>query len=420
MSTSFFKLPKALRTRLQQELQPGETVVWAGPPDWRATWSNILLTGLFAVGWTTITGFFAVTIAAAAFGFIPWNTNGGPGSRGWAFMFLALVAPFVVIGVVLLLHVYRELRSRSRRVHAVTDQRILTVEIGSKKPLDDHPRSAINFVRSIERSDGSGTLSIACGVDRDIDGNAKPETLTWPGIPDAAFVQATLDRRSSTTLSASRRAPRQTVVPSALADLPVELARTAERETRGERIEWVGRPDAKSAARWGLLAWIFALPWLYFTVHWELTSIGLLMQEVARAKTNTPIVWLTVMALWGLPFIGIGLSMLAAPLWAWRRGKSTVHIITDRRIVTIRRRRGEISISSIEPSRIVSLTRGEFSTGRGTIKIVLGKTTDSDGDETDLAETFWLVEDAERAEQLIDGLRGQSGGRWVGRGSTVG
>ena len=154
-----------------------------------------------------------------------------------------------------------------------------------------------------------------------------------------------------------------------------------------------------------MLVWIFALPWLYFTVRWELTSLGLLMQELARAKTNTPIIWLIVIALWGLPFLGVGLSMLATPLWISRKANAMVHLVTDRRIVTIRRQRGEIAVSSIEPSRIVSVARTDFASGRGTIRIVLGKTTDSDGDETDLAETFWLVENAPRAEQLIEALR---------------
>ncbi len=405
MSSSYFKLSKPLRTRLQQELQPGETVAWAGSPDWRASWGNLLVTGLFAGGWTALTGIFAVMVAAAAFGFIPWRMNGAPSSSGWAFVFLAFLIPFVVIGGALLVQTCRELRSGSRRVHAVTDRRILTVEVGHKKPLEDRPRSVVNFVRSTERADGSGTLSIACGVERDVEGSPRPETLTWPGIPDVAFVQALLDRRSAPAVSASQRAPEQSVGPAAFAGLPAHLARAAERETRGERIEWVGRPDARSAARWGMLAWIFALPWLYFTVQWELTSLGLLMKEVARAKTNTPIVWLTVMALWGLPFVGVGLGMLSTPLWLYRMATATAYIITDKRILSVRRQRGEIAVSSIEPSRIVSLSRTDFAAGRGTIRIVLGKTTDSDGDETDLAETFWLVEDAARAEQLIEALR---------------
>lgn len=405
MSSSYFKLSKPLRTRLQQELQPGETVVWAGSPDWRASWGNLLVTGLFAVGWTALTGFFAVMVAAAAFGFIPWRMNGGEGSRGWAFVFLAFLTPFVVIGGALLVQTCRELRSGSRRLHAVTDRRILTVEVGHKKPLEDRPRSVVNFVRSTERADGSGTLSIACGVERDVEGGPRPETLTWPGIPDVAFVQAMLDRRSAPAVSASQRAPEQSVGPAAFAGMPAHLARSAERETRGERIDWVGRPDAKSAARWGMVVWIFALPWLYFTVQWELTSLGLLMQELSRGTSKTPVVFLVVFALWGLPFVGVGLGMLSTPLWLYRMATATAYIITDRRIVSVRRQRGEIAVSSIEPSRIVALTRTGSAAGRSTLRIVLGKTTDSDGDETDLAETFWLVEDAARAEQLIEALR---------------
>jgi hypothetical protein len=407
MSTSFFKLATPLRARLQQELQPGETVIWAGTPDWRAKWRDLAAISCFALFWNVIAGTFLFVSAAAALGLVPADKMKGGFATGWGpYALLLFMVPFVLIGLGLLWHIVCELRSGRRRVHAVTDRRVLTVEIGNAKPLDDRPRSEINFVRSTERADGSGTLVIAVGVVRDVDGDPRPQTLTWPGIPDVAFVQATLDRRATAAATASGRAPEQRVVPSALADLPATLARAAERETRGERIAWVGRPDAVYAAKWAMLAWLVAVPWLWFTLKWELTSLGLLAQEVARGKSQTPITFLGVFSLWGLPFIAVGLSILATPLWVWRMAKATVHIITDRRIVTVRRRRGAIQVSNVEPSRILSVSRQTVH-GRGSIRMVLGKTTDSDGDVTDLTEHIWLVQDAERAEALIEALRGR-------------
>ncbi len=404
MSNSFFRLPKPLRMRLQQELQLGESVIWAGTPNWRANWRTLAATTLFAAFWLAITGTFFVFLAAAALGYVPFKMNGSVASRWWAVGFMAFMIPFVVIGIALVLHIIGELCSGWRRVHAVTDTRLLTVELGRSKPIDDRSRQSINFVRSTERADGSGTIEIAVGVVRDVEGDPRPETLKWPGIRDVAFVQATLDRRHSSSATANQRALEQNVVASTLADLPAPLARAADRETRGERIAWIGRPDAMTAAKWSMLIWILALPWLYFAFKWELTSVGLLAQELSIGKSKTPVYVLVALALWGLPFIGVGLGMLSAPLWAYRKAMATVHIITDRRLLSIRHQRGRIAMATFEPARIISVTRSG-QPDRGTIRIVLGKTTDSDGDETDPAETFWLVNDADRAVQLIEALR---------------
>ena len=403
MSSSYSKLAKPLRTRLQQELQPGETVIWAGTPDWRAKWRELVTISFFSLFWNAITGTFLVVAIAGVLGLVPPDKMKGM-TWGVSIGLLVFVTPFVLIGAALVWHIVRELRAGSRRVHAVTDRRVLTVELGGRKPVDDRRRDEITFVRSTERDDGTGNLTIAVGVVRDTEGDPRPETLDWRGIGDVAFVQSTLDHRTTAAATATLRAPEQRAVPAALGELPPALARAAERETRGERIAWVGRPDALYAAKWSMLIWIVAIPWLWFTVKWELTSLGLLAQEISRAKSNTPVVFLGFFSLWALPFIVVGLGMLVKPLGIYRMAKATAHIITDRRILTVRRRRGRIHVATVEPARIVSVSRKVIH-GRGNITMVLGKTKDSDGDVTDLRETLWLVTDADRAEQLIEALR---------------
>lgn len=404
MSTSYTRLAGPLRAHLQARLHPGEHVIWAGRPNWRAKWRTLAGLLLFACGWTAITGLMFAFAVAATFGFAPLRINGSEASHLWGIAFVVFLTPFVAIGLGLLLHLWREVRSGSRRVHAVTDKRVLTVELGFAEPIETRPRSAINFVHSTERDDGSGNITIAVGVERDAEGDSRPETFIWSGIPDVAFVHATLDRRATSAATANGRAPEQKALPVVLAGLPVPLARAAERETRGERIAWIGQPDARRATLWSMLAWVIAMPWLWFSLRLQATGIGILIDALTEGRTKTPVGIAVVVALFGLPFIWVGLQMLAAPLWARRMANGTAYVISDRRLVTVRRRRGAVHVSTVEPSRIESVSRigkGE----PGSIRIVLGKTKDSDGDIVDLEQSLWLVKDAARVEALIEGLR---------------
>ena len=90
----------------------------------------------------------------------------------------------------------------------------------------------------------------------------------------------------------------------------------------GERILWEGRPDVRTYSLRG--AWYlipFSILWGGFAIFWEVTAI---------ASGGG------VFALWGVPFVAIGLYMIFGRLLVARReAANTAYALTDRRIVIL-------------------------------------------------------------------------------------
>lgn len=88
-----------------------------------------------------------------------------------------------------------------------------------------------------------------------------------------------------------------------------------------ERLLWEGRPDTRAFALRG--AWFlipFSLLWGGFAIFWEYSVI----------QAGAPIFF----ALWGIPFVAIGIYMIIGrPLVARREAQRTVYGLTDRRIL---------------------------------------------------------------------------------------
>lgn len=88
-----------------------------------------------------------------------------------------------------------------------------------------------------------------------------------------------------------------------------------------ERLIWEGRPDVRAFVLRG--AWYlvpFSLLWGGFALFWEFSVL----------RSGAP----PLFALWGLPFVGIGIYMIIGrPLVARREAQRTVYALTDRRIL---------------------------------------------------------------------------------------
>src|SRR5262245_23325549 len=87
----------------------------------------------------------------------------------------------------------------------------------------------------------------------------------------------------------------------------------------GERLLWSGRPEpSRFALRKGWMFALFGVPFLAFALFWTYTA----------SKGAGP------MELFGLPFIAVGLSVVAAPVWYFLRGTQTTYVLTPRRTIT--------------------------------------------------------------------------------------
>lgn len=189
MPTPTPRLPPDIQRRLHAELAPGERLLYAGQPNWRAEWGKYLIMALFGIGWMSICGPMALFIWAEALGF-PVTAPGKGMPQGLAIFFALFTIPFLLIGVACLAAPFQGIRNNGRTVHAITDQRILTLTMAKAAKIDSCKLAAVNFIKRRDGSNGHGSLSIGYGVEKDSDGDARPLTQDWPGIPDVKRAEA--------------------------------------------------------------------------------------------------------------------------------------------------------------------------------------------------------------------------------------
>jgi hypothetical protein len=123
----------------------------------------------------------------------------------------------------------------------------------------------------------------------------------------------------------------------------------------GEKLLWSGRPaQGFLLTSRDFLLIPFSLLWGGFAIFWETTAV----------LGNGPV----LMKLWGLPFVFIGLYIMAGRFFVDAAARArTEYAVTDRRIII--RRSGlfrNLSTSQLELLPSISLEEGDR--GRGTIK----------------------------------------------------
>ncbi len=186
-----------------------------------------------------------------------------------------------------------------------------------------------------------------------------------------------------------------------------ELAAILRRELLpGERVLWSASP-APRKLRAAYAIWLFAVPWTAFALMWEAMAF---LPWFASSNTPDAMKWSfgIVFPLFGLPFIAVGLGMLAAPFLAQRKAVRTIYGLTDRRILRVsagaKRESASVLYSQMGPIDV-----SVDAQGYGTLRIQTGTGRDSDGDN--VTERFEVagVPDIARLEGLL--LEQRSTGR---------
>jgi hypothetical protein len=191
------------------------------------------------------------------------------------------------------------------------------------------------------------------------------------------------------------------------AAIPHSLKAFAEREFMGEKLIWAEKPDVRIAFLFSFGIWVFAIPWTAFALFWESMVAGPLVldwlgYEVGGMKPTGGAGrgMMAVMGLFGLPFILIGFGMLLAPVWVLRKGARTLYVLTNKRVAILNGAR-TVSIVSIWPKEIISLSRKEGPDGRGTLTLHQGVVRDSDGDRQEKKTELGVINNVRRVEQMV-------------------
>ncbi len=153
--------------------------------------------------------------------------------------------------------------------------------------------------------------------------------------------------------------------------LEQSLEDRVQRELKGgERLYWTGQPIAKRMALKAIPVSIFAIPWTAFAFYWTYSAAGNKIPDLSRPED-----WF---ALFGLPFIIIGLNMLFAPFWYYRKAQKVVYAITSVRAIIFEGSRN-LKVKSYGPERLKNLSKNQKMDGSG--DIIFEKTQNSDNRE---------------------------------------
>jgi hypothetical protein len=192
------------------------------------------------------------------------------------------------------------------------------------------------------------------------------------------------------------------------ATMPDPLRDAIAREFAGDPPRWTGQSSARAALLKNLPIWLFAIPWTAFALFWEVMALGGLFGFGGPKAAQGS--WMAgLFALFGLPFVLVGLGMMGAPFWMAHRARRSVWVVTAKRIAHLALTRHGTTVRTLLARNLLSIERIENPDGSGTLKLLFGDGRDSDGDKVERSETIEGVPDVRRVESLIRATMEPSG-----------
>ena len=181
--------------------------------------------------------------------------------------------------------------------------------------------------------------------------------------------------------------------------IPPKLKVRVERELKPiEKIRWIGQPVPRYFTPKAKGYFLFGIPWTAFILIWTLGALTSWWDERDGGSA--------MMAVFGIPFILIGLGLLTSPIRAYRRALKTVYIITDRRAITFEGGRSTI-INSYHSEKLQNVYRKENQDGTGDVIISRREWEDSEGQYRVEELGFLHIRGPQEAERILKKLAGQ-------------
>lgn len=186
-----------------------------------------------------------------------------------------------------------------------------------------------------------------------------------------------------------------------------------QRELRsGEELIWADRPDPSVMAKKQLFSLIVGIPFFCFACFWTVFAWNLLgdrpISGLGAAGNIVPFIF----PIFGLPFIGVGLWLLSAPLRAKRKARRTVYGITNLRLfIAVQGSRRKVQ--SFEPEDIASIERNDDGTGFGDVIFAreLRRSHSKHGDDFHTVKIgFYGIPEVRKVETAVAELRARRGG----------
>ncbi|MFM7219745.1 MAG: hypothetical protein ACKO21_05975 [Nodosilinea sp.] len=179
---SNLKIPKELRRKIDNELQPGEFIRWVEQPIPRFFTAASIGSVLFGIPWTS----FAI--------FWMWGASGSqlPNLREGLqpqHLFALFGLPFVLIGFGMLSSPIWVWQAARKTVYLVTDKRAISIQGGLSTTIRSYLPDQLKDVYRKERADGTGDVIIGIRRWRDSDGDQRSEEIGFLGVRNPREVE---------------------------------------------------------------------------------------------------------------------------------------------------------------------------------------------------------------------------------------
>lgn len=167
-----------------------------------------------------------------------------------------------------------------------------------------------------------------------------------------------------------------------------------------EELIWAGTPIPARMSRSAIPIMIFGIPWTAFSIFWILAASGVLFGGFGGSLRILQVVF----AIFGLPFVLIGVGMLTMPYWARLAAKRTLYALTDRRCIIWQPHLKSMTVKSYGPDDLKNMSRIVRSDGSGDVIFVQSiriRERHSSSDTTTSPEGFIAVPEVTTLERLI-------------------
>ncbi|MDX2200053.1 MAG: hypothetical protein SF069_13915 [Phycisphaerae bacterium] len=159
------------------------------------------------------------------------------------------------------------------------------------------------------------------------------------------------------------------------------------------------QPIPGRMARMTLPIVLFAIPWTAFAVFWTAAA------GWGTSKAETGAGFFGFFPLFGVPFILIGLGMLASPFWARRNARRSAYVLTDRRAILIAAGwSGSVTVRSFGPDRLTDLRRRQHADGSGDLVFAEDVHRDSEGARHSADVGFLAIREVKAVEGMVRAL----------------
>lgn len=171
-----FSSAQARITRIQQELDSGEKILWTGTPDAGRSMKQGFAIWLFAIPWTVFSVFWESSVFAL--------TSHREDPTKWVMLLFG--TPFIVVGLIMLAAPFFARIKARNSLYVITDRRVLIAEFGKMLVFRSYLPSDIGRISRSDLGNNKSDLSFL----RHIDSEGSVSYDGFTGISDARTAEA--------------------------------------------------------------------------------------------------------------------------------------------------------------------------------------------------------------------------------------